>query len=151
MGLNQNQSLERILESAVVLQWADLIRGAQNGLIHVEYGFTSTCRTLDYLRVWVSIRRGYWLLACAYWMSPSESHGTGIRFDNGYQSDGLTHILEVVMQHQNSFELPPNLGRQGLLQITTPTEEERAAAVASMSDSFDRASSVLVEPLLASG
>jgi hypothetical protein len=82
-------------------------------------------------------------------MSPSESHGAGIRFDNGFQSDGLARILEGAMQHQNSFTLPPNLGRQGLLQITAPTGEERAAAFASLSDAFDRASSVLAEPLLA--
>jgi hypothetical protein len=34
------------------------------------------------------------------------------------------------MQHQNSFVLPPNLGPQGLLQISTPTLEESAAAAA---------------------
>lgn len=39
MTPKKNQSLERVLESAVVVSWADLMRGAQNGLIHVEYGF----------------------------------------------------------------------------------------------------------------
>jgi hypothetical protein len=58
MRLNKNQNLERILESAVVVSWADLMRRA------------------------------------------------------------LAHILEVLMQHQNAFALPPNLGRPGLLQIT---------------------------------
>jgi len=41
------------------------------------------------------------------------------------------------MQHQNSFVLPPNLGRQGLLQISTPTAEETAAAAALIKIAFD--------------
>jgi hypothetical protein len=148
MRLNENQNLERILESAVVVSWADLMRGAQSGLIHIEYGFAPS-GTLDYLQVWSSITRGHWLLACEYWMSPSTSHGAGVHFDNGYQSEGLAHILEVVMQHQNAFALPPNLGRQGLLQITRPTEEESTTAAASVSEACDRVSSALAEPTLA--
>jgi hypothetical protein len=41
--------------------------------------------------------------------------------------------------------------KKGLLQITTPTEKERAAAVASMSDAFDRVNSELAQPLLVTG
>jgi len=41
------------------------------------------------------------------------------------------------MQHQNSFVLPPNLGRQGLIQISTPTVEESAAAAALIDVAFD--------------
>jgi hypothetical protein len=143
MRPNENQNLERILESAVVVSWADLMRGAQSGLIHIEYGFA----TLDYLQVWSSITRGHWLLACAYWTSASKFHDTGVHFDNGYQSESLAHILEVVMQHQNAFALPPNLGRQGLLQITTPTEEESTPAAAALNEAFDRLGSPLAEPV----
>jgi hypothetical protein len=50
------------------------------------------------------------------------------------------------MQHQNLFALPPNLGRQGLLQITTPTEEESRAAAATLNEAFDRLGSPLAEP-----
>jgi hypothetical protein len=39
MKLNeQDENIEQILESAVVVNWADLIRGGQSGLIHIEYG-----------------------------------------------------------------------------------------------------------------
>src|SRR5438270_7098318 len=107
-------SLERILESAIVVSWADLMRGAQTGLIHIEYGFAAG-GTLDYLQVWSSVTRGHWLLACGYWMSASRFHGTGVHFDNKYQSEGLAHILEFVMQHQTAFVLPPDRGRLGLL------------------------------------
>src|SRR5271165_6890824 len=102
MKYDGNQSLERALESAVIVSWADLMHDSQTGLIHIEYSFTPA-GTVDYLKVWSSITRGHWLLACEYWMSASAFHGTGVRFDNGYESEGLAHILEFVMQHQNFF------------------------------------------------
>lgn len=131
---DENKSLERALESAIIVSWKDLMHGAQTGLIHIEYGFAST-DTLEYLKVWSSITGGHWLLACEYWMSANTSHRIGVRFENGYQSEGLARILEFVMQHQNSFVPPPNLGRQGLLQIPTPTEKESAAAAIAVSRS----------------
>ena len=148
MMLDGNPSLEQILESAIVVSWADLIQGAQTGLIHIEYGFAAT-GTLDYLKIWSSLTRGHWLLACEYWMSASTFHSTGVSFDHGYQSDGLARILESVMQHQNSFALPPNLGRQGLLQISTPTGEESKAAAVSVNDALGRLGSTFAEPVLA--
>jgi|SRR5579863_5077176 hypothetical protein len=148
MKSEENQSLERILESAVIVSWADLIHEAQTGLIHIEYGFAPT-GTLDYLKIWSSLSRGHWLLACEYWMSESTFHGAGVRFDNGYESEGLSNILERVMQHQISFVLPENMGRQGLLQISTPTEEDRLAASEWIRDAFDRLDSAMPEPALA--
>jgi hypothetical protein len=136
MKPNGNQSLERILESAIVVSWPDLMPGAQTGLIHIEYGFAAG-RTLDYLKVLSSITRGQWLVACQYWMSASTFHSAGVHFHNGYQSEGLAHILESVMQHQTAFSLPADLGRQGLLQIPTPTEEESVAAAASVSEALE--------------
>ncbi len=70
-------------------------------------------------------------------MSPSELHNIGVHFDNGYESEGLAQILECVITHQNAFALPRNLGRAGLLQISTPTQKEIAAAAASVNDAFD--------------
>jgi hypothetical protein len=142
---HQDQSLERVLESAVVVSWADLMRGAQSGLIHLEYSFAAS-GALDCLRVWSSITRGYWLLACTYWLSASQFHDSGVHFDNGYQSAGLARTLAAVMQHQSAFTLPANFGRQGLIQISTPTEKDTAAAAASMSDAFNRSRSAFGEP-----
>jgi hypothetical protein len=84
-------------------------------------------------------------------MSSSKLHDSGVHFDNGYQSEGLAHILAVVMQHQRAFALPPNLGRQGSLQITAPTEKESMAAAASIKEASDCAGSALAETLLAAG
>jgi hypothetical protein len=111
-------------------------------LIHIEFGFAAG-GTLDYLKVWSSLSRGHWLLACEYWMSANTFHAAGIGFENGYQSEGLAHVLEVAMQHQNSFVLPPNLGRQGLLQISTPTAEESAVAEGVINVAFDRLNSTV--------
>jgi len=63
-------------------------------------------------------------------MSASAFHQSGVYFENGYESEGLAHILESVMQHQDAFTLPQNLGRPGLLQISTPNDEEVPAAAA---------------------
>lgn len=140
--MNPSGNLERILESAIVISWADLTRGTPTGLIHIEYGFAAG-GTLDYLRIWSSLSRGHWLLACAYWMSANMFHAPGISFENGYQSEALAHVLQVAMQHQNSFVLPPDLGRQGLLQISTPTAEESVAAAALINVAFDRLNSAV--------
>lgn len=138
-SFEQDQGFERILESAVVVSWADLMRG-QSGLIHIEYDF-SPSGAIDCLWVWSSTKRGYWLLACTYRMSASPSHATGIHFDNGYESEGLAHTLDTLMQHQNLFALPHDLGRQGLLQVGAPTEKESKAAAAAIGAAFDRVKS----------
>ena len=136
MSANESQSLERVLESAVVVSWPDLMRGAQAGLVQIEYDFAAG-GTLDDLKFWSSITRGHWLLAVEYWASPSKSHSTGVHFENGYESDALKHILNSVMQHQNKFSLPVNLGRQGLLQIAAPTQQESVLASVLVNETLD--------------
>ena len=147
MKPDEKQSLDQTLESAVVVSWIDLMHGAQTGLIHVEYGFAPAA--LDYLKVWLSITPGQWLLACEYWMSANTFHRAGVHFSNGYECEGLAHTLEFVMQHQESFVLPANLGRQGLLQISTPSVEESAAAGALINQAFERLTSRLEETAVA--
>jgi hypothetical protein len=135
MKTNESQTLERILESAVIVSWADLMCGAQAGLVHIEYGFAAS-GTLDYLKFWSSVSRGHWLLAVEYWASPSKCHSTGVHFENGYESEALKHILDSVMQHQTEFSLPVDFGRQGLLQIVTPTQQESVVASALLNETL---------------
>ena len=149
MEADAKPSLDRTLECAILVSWSDFMRGTQTGLIHIEYALAPT-GTLEYVKVWSSIARGHWLLACEYWTSANTFHGTGVRsFDNGYESGGLAHILEFVMQRQNSFGLPLNLGRQGLLQISTPTVEESAAAAARINEVCGPLSSTFAKPTVA--
>ena len=142
MKPDEHQSLERVLESATVVSWPELMQGTQIGLVHIEYGFVAG-GTLDYLKFWSSSIRGQWLLACEYWMSASKFHPAGVRFDNGYRSESLTHILESVMQNQSAFVLPEDFGRQGLLQIPTPTQQEALAASAQVGQALSHIRSVL--------
>jgi hypothetical protein len=144
--MNHDHNLDEILESAVVANWPDLMRGDQRGLIHLEYDFVPS-GALKYLQVWSSVTRGYWFLACAYDISTSELRDTGVHFHNGYHSEGLAHILERVIASPGVFALFPHPGRAGLLQIATPTRNERAAAAVSMSEAFDLLNSL--EPALA--
>jgi hypothetical protein len=104
-------------------------------LIHVEYGF-SLSGGLDDLQIWSCMTKGRWLLACACQMAASEFLETSAHFHNGYLSEGLAQILELIMLHQKVFTLPRNLGRAGLLQIATPTQKENAAAAVSLNEAF---------------
>lgn len=145
MESDKRQSLDKVLESATVVSWTDLMRGVQTGVIHIEYGFTVS-DTLDYLKVWSSLTRGHWLLACGYRMSGSTFHASGIHFENGYCSEGLAQILELVMQHQSAFILPVNMGRKGLLQIAAPTEKETTAARTSVRSAYECIESETTQP-----
>ena len=135
MKPDPKKSLEGMLQSAVVVSWADLMRSTEAGLVHIQYGFAAG-GTLDFVQIWSCITRGQWLLACAYWMSASSFHGMGIHFDNGYESENLAHILDSLMQHQTAFSLPADLGRQGLLQLSSPTPEQSLAATASVNEAL---------------
>jgi hypothetical protein len=139
----QDENFEHILESAVIVSWADLMRG-RSGLIHIEYGFAPSA-TLDYLKVWSSSGEaiGFWLVRTGCQLHNLMTSASTSITDMYWRR--LAHILEVVMQHQSLFALPQNLGRQGLLQIGTPTEKESNAAAASVNDAIDRVNS-LAEP-----
>lgn len=142
------QTLDRVLESAVIVSWADLMGNAKAGLIHLEYTFVPD-GSLEYLKVWSSVTRGRWLLACEYRMAPSTFHGKGLHFENGFQSDGLAQTLEFILQHQQAFQPLPNLGRTGLLQVHVPTEIESTNAAKSVSDAFCQVNSFSAEPSVA--
>jgi hypothetical protein len=146
--VNEDRNFDQLLQSSVVVTWADLMRGSQGGLIHVEYDFTAS-GTLEHLQIWSSIVKGRWLLACGYQRVASEGLNTGVHFHNGYQSEGLARLLELVVSRQKAFILPRNLGRAGLLQIATPTEKESAAAAVSVNEAFDYIHSAPVELALA--
>ena len=128
---DHNHSIERIFESAIVDSWADLMPPGQAGFIHVEYDLASN-GNLDHLQVWSCIKPGYLILVCTYRMSASQSHPAGIQFDNDYESEGLTHTLERVMQHQTVFAPPQTFNGHGSIRIGTPTAAESQAAAVSI-------------------
>jgi hypothetical protein len=147
MSINYD-SFDRLLESAVVASWSDLVRGVPTGLVHVEYDFTPN-GSLEYLQVWSCIVRGHWLMVCGYQTAGAEFHDTGVRFHNGYQSEDLARVLELVILHQKALTLPPNFGRAGLLQVATPTQTASEAAAVSVSETLHRIKCGPAEPIRA--
>jgi hypothetical protein len=144
---DHTQPIEEALRSAVIVSWSELIRSGLAGSIHVEYDFTSG-GGLDCLQVWTSKKKGYWLLACTFRMSVSESHGTGIHFDNGYYSERLADNLRVLMHHQDAFLPAANPGRRGVFQIASPTQDENVAANALMDETLKSIGSAVTPRLM---
>lgn len=127
--------LDRILASAVVLSWKDLVHLSQRGLIHIEY---ASGKSLPYLKIWELAGKGEWSLVCEYWMSPGSTGAPVDRmtFSNNYHSAGLAAMLEVIMQHQEYFAASVVTGA-GLVQVTLPTELENLAAAECMRHAYD--------------
>jgi|SRR5579864_2730005 len=148
MSITRDESFDRLLESAVVASWSDLVRGVPVALVHVEYDFTAS-GALGYLQVWSCIVRGHWLMVCGYQAASPEFHDTGVQFQNGYQSEDLARTLELLILHQKAFTLPRNLGRAGLLQISTPTQTASEAAAVSVRETFHRINYGPAEPIRA--
>lgn len=122
--------LDRILESAVVLSWTDLLHPSQTGLIHIEYAPGTRRR---YLKIWQLTGSGEWSLVCEYWRArgPTGAPVDRLTFSNGYHSAALAEMLEIIMQHQYNFapSLTPGVG---MIQVTQPTERASLAADACM-------------------
>jgi hypothetical protein len=81
------QSLDRILESVVIMGWSVLMKDTKSGVLHLEYAFAPDS-SLECLKLWSSIVRGHWHLACGYRMSASVLHPKGIYFEDGFRAHG---------------------------------------------------------------
>ena len=138
MSNAESRNIDRVLEAAVVVTWPDLISEGDSGIVHVEYDF-GTDGHITFLQVWLSQTRGVCNLVYSFFGSTFDQRE--IHFASRYRSERLAETLNSVMQHQDEFLPPPNLGRRGLLQITTPSENERIAATISIREAFDQVSS----------
>ncbi|MGA7459261.1 MAG: hypothetical protein WBW69_03505 [Candidatus Korobacteraceae bacterium] len=119
--------VDAILADAVVLNWGDLMPGPTTGLIHIEY-HVEALGSIEFLKVWASTVRGYWNLICEHWMRWDDSHQSGLHFNNGYKSDGLTRMLDRIMQHQEIFLLGAIPGKDRMIQVAPPTDADRTGA-----------------------
>ena len=135
---------DRLLESAVVLSWEDLMQASESGLVHVEYR-VGPGKPLEYLKVWSSKTRGHWNLVCE-WLRASPSQHDGLAFSNHYHSADLTKMLEFVMQHQYTFPNASQPQRDGLIQVHSPAQEEKSAAESCMREAFEFVGSHLAMP-----
>lgn len=127
--------MDRILTSAVVLSWEDLVHASQRGLIHIEY---APGKSLEYLKIWQLTGKGEWSLVCEYWMPNGTTSITrdGMTFSNDYHSSGLARMLEVIMQHQEGFVASLIAPGAGLIQVTLPTDQESVAATDCMRHAY---------------
>ena len=137
LGRTVKVPIYRMLESAVVLSWSDLVKTSLQDLIQVEYGVTPE-RSLQYLKIWRLAERGSWDLICEYWMCPGSSPTpkAGLTFSNGHHSADLAEMLELIMQHQDNFSATFGTSSVSLLQVQTPTKEATSTARDCMSEAY---------------
>jgi len=119
--------LDKALEYAVILAWEDLMKDAKPCSTRVEYQGAPGA-PLDYLRIWSDRGGGYQRLVCDYWTWTSPAHPCGVRFTNGYHSDGLGQTLDFIMKNQDGFTRRTDACRDGLVLIYPPTGDQRAEA-----------------------
>jgi len=140
--------LDRAVESAVQASWNELMPVTESGSIQIEYRIESD-ESLQYLRIWVSTKRGYWNLVCEQWITAAWSHVPGLQFSEGYYSEALAHFLEIVARHQRAFHSVSGTCRNGSLQISPPTEDESRQARRLIADVIEVVGSSPVEQLVA--
>jgi hypothetical protein len=128
------------LQFAVMQFWEDLTRDPEPCSIRVEYqGKPGT--PLDSLRIWSDWGGGYQRLVCDYWTRTSPAHPSGMRFTNGYHSDGLGQALDFIMKNQDRFTRRADACRDGMVLIYPPTGDQQAEDAASMAESHGIATS----------
>jgi hypothetical protein len=94
--------------------------------------------SVEFMKVWASTTRGYWDLVCEHWMHARGSCGSGLRFANGYKSEGLERVLESIMRHQEIFLVGTPPGTDRMIQVPPPTKKDTLAASGMMEAFRDR-------------
>src|SRR6185312_7678297 len=127
--------IRRILDSAVILSWKDLLHPSQRDLIEIEY---VPGTHYPYLRIWQLTGKGEWSLVCNHCLSHRPKGGTDYEttFSNGYHSTNLAAMLRVIMQHQDQFA-PVRPGSPNSTQVHLPTEQDTLAAYACMQRAYE--------------
>lgn len=128
--------LGRVLQSAVILSWDDLMAPATTGSVHIEYG-RGASGAIDFLKVFSSTTWGYWKLACEYWVSSSWGHTPGMSFGDIPCPRKFAQTIQKLMQHASEFTPPWESSCNGMIQVTPPTEAEREAASNCLAEVFD--------------
>jgi hypothetical protein len=121
--------LDHILESAVVLNWGELVRGARPGLIQLEYHIGEQ-PLIDDLRIWSSTARGFWSLVCHCSVNPDLS--CTLNFKNGYQTGDFGKLLKAIMRHQGEFAHKRAVNTNYLVRVGPPSVDVVAIAKSSV-------------------
>jgi len=118
------QSLDQMLNSAVVLNWDAVTQSSTAGRVRVEYHIGAD-GALEYLKLW-SHAREYWSLICEY--STHLSWSDGPRFCNGYHSRLLSRLLQSIMMNQQQCGHSSKPNTNGTLEVGPPTADDVEAA-----------------------
>jgi hypothetical protein len=127
-----NVSIEEMISNTVVASWPELMGNNASPLVHVEYHRAAPDKEVQYLKVW-ALKGKSWNLVCQYWLSTSDGRNVkGFTFCNPFYSASLGHLLMAVLENQGTFSDLRDQTHDGMIQIYAPSEQERAAAVASL-------------------
>ena len=129
--------LDATLADALVLNWSDLMPELTSGLIHIEY-HVGTGAAIEFVKVWAAPTRGQWDLVCEHFVLQSTASKSGLRFANGYKSEGLEKMLDLIMQHQEIFQVGSRAGADRMIQVPPPTAADTLAASGTMDAFRDR-------------
>lgn len=135
-----NLKIKRVLESAVILGWNELLSGSESAIVHVEYA-TAPEPSLQYLKIWRSETRGKWDLICEYWISAGSAAlpKMGLTFRPGYHSVRLGQTLASILRHQDGT--PDALfgeTKLHLIFVSSPTPQERLSAARCISQAYEQ-------------
>lgn len=127
--------LDRALKLAVVSSWDELVHPDEPCSIHVEYKNLSEV-PLSSVEVWMIKNRGYGTLVCRYSAARPSSlqprlEAPAMHFANSYGSKILEANLDFVMRNQDQFSRPVDHSIHGVVQIDSPSTEDRATAATS--------------------
>lgn len=138
--LREANAMERILESAVTLNWEALTTHFIPVAMQIEYRSGSE-GSLAHLKLWSSTSRGHWNLVCEYRTHATATDAQGMTFTDGYSSAGLTRMLDAIMRNQQAFAVPPSDSAEGLVHIAPPSETDSIAAKHLMIEMLERTTS----------
>lgn len=126
------QTLEQLLNSAVVLNWDAVTQSSSPGRVSVEYHIGAD-GTLEHLKLWSSTRE-YWSLICEY--SAHLSWSDGPRFCNGFHSRSLSRLLQSIIMNQRLCNPSHGPNTNGIFEVGPPMAEDVDAAKLRVSETF---------------
>jgi hypothetical protein len=124
-----NISLEEMIGNTVVASWKELMAEDASSRLHVEYHRKAPNEDVEYLKIWAADGNGGWKLVCQWFPTVVDRPAEELKFCKPFYSANFEHLLTTVLDNQKTFADLEEQTRDGLIQITSPTDNERAAAL----------------------
>jgi hypothetical protein len=137
MKNQETQTLDGILQCAIILNWRELMRDSQRSSVRVEY-YLGPGGSLQHLRVLSSHPRSGMKVVCEYRTQSAPERTRGLAFSNGYQSAELAQMLEFIMRHEAIFPRGFSCTADRHVQVLLPTREDTTSALFAMGQVMTR-------------